>query len=127
MIEYAIDIKGLNKTYKGTKKAPPNVALRDVDLQIPRGSIFGLLGPNGAGKTTTMKILTCYLPPTTGEVLVDGMDIAVDSLKIREKIGYLPESAPVYTDMTVKEYLLFAANMHNVFGKKLAVYGCKCK
>jgi ABC-2 type transport system ATP-binding protein len=85
-----------------------------VSFDMKRGEILGFLGPNGAGKTTTMRVLTCYLPPTSGSVQVDGLDVTTHSVAVRERIGYLPESAPSYADMNVLDYLLFVAEMRRV-------------
>lgn len=103
-----IRVKNVNKKYGEFQ------ALEDISFEIKKGEIVGLLGPNGAGKTTTMKIMTCYMAPTSGEVIIDGHDITDESLAIRKKIGYLPESAPLYMDMNVFEYLDYAADMQNV-------------
>lgn len=89
-------------------------ALKNVSFEIKAGEIVGFLGQNGAGKTTLMRILTSYLPATSGTVLIDGEDISKNSLAIRQKIGYLPENPPLYADMTVKDYLLFAAEIKGV-------------
>lgn len=107
-----IRVKNVNKKYGEFQ------ALEDVSFEIKKGEIVGLLGPNGAGKTTTMKILTCFMAPTSGEVVVDGHDVTDESLIVRKKIGYLPESAPLYMDMNVYEYLDYAADMLNVTKKK---------
>jgi len=80
---------------------------------------MGFLGPNGAGKTTTMRILTCYLPPSSGTVTIDGFDIAEASLEVRRRIGYLPELPPLYLDMTVESYLLFVAKIKGVASAQL--------
>ncbi len=113
----SIEVKQVTKVF-GTQKA-----LDQVSLSIHPGEIVGLLGPNGAGKSTLMKIITCYLPPTEGEVIVCGHDIFEESLKVREKVGYLPEHNPLYLDMYVKEYLEFIAGIHKIKGdirKKVA-------
>ena len=89
-------------------------ALKDVSFTIGKGEIVGFLGQNGAGKTTLMRILTSYLPATAGEVIIGGKNVAKDSLAVRRKIGYLPETPPLYPDMTVKDYLLFAAQLKDV-------------
>ncbi|MCP4648460.1 MAG: ABC transporter ATP-binding protein [PVC group bacterium] len=89
-------------------------ALKDVSFTIGKGEIVGFLGQNGAGKTTLMRILTSYLPVTSGEVLIDGKNVARDSLIVRKKIGYLPETPPLYLNMTVKAYLLFAAQLKDI-------------
>ena len=89
-------------------------ALKDVSFEISKGEIVGFLGQNGAGKTTLMRILTSYLPASSGTVMIDGDDIAKNPLTIRQKIGYLPETPPLYTNMTVKDYLKFAAEIKDV-------------
>lgn len=89
-------------------------ALKDISFEIGRGEIVGFLGANGAGKTTLMRILTSYLPATSGEVIIAGVDVAKDSLAIRRKIGYLPETPPLYSNMTVRDYLKFAAELKDV-------------
>jgi len=104
----SIIVKNISKLY-GEQKA-----LDEVTLEISPGNIVGLLGPNGAGKTTLMKILTCFIPPTTGEATVDGLDIFEDSLEIRKIIGYLPENNPLYEEMYVREYLEFVGGIHKI-------------
>ena len=89
-------------------------ALRDVSFTIGKGEIVGFLGQNGAGKTTLMRILTSYLPVTSGEVIVGGENVNVNSLAVRKKIGYLPETPSLYLNMTVRDYLLFAAQLKDV-------------
>jgi ABC-2 type transport system ATP-binding protein len=89
-------------------------ALDEVSFLIKPGEIVGLLGPNGAGKSTLMKIITCFIPPTDGEVSVCGYDIFEESLRVREKVGYLPEHNPLYLEMYVREYLEFIAGIHNI-------------
>jgi ABC-2 type transport system ATP-binding protein len=86
----------------------------DVSFSIKKGEIVGFLGPNGAGKTTTMRILSGFFPPSRGKAKVAGFDVFKDSLKVRERIGYLPESNPIYTDMLVIEYLNFVAEVKGV-------------
>jgi ABC-2 type transport system ATP-binding protein len=86
-------------------------ALDDVTFEVKPGEIVGLLGPNGAGKSTLMKIITCFIPPTDGEVSVCGHDIFEESVKVREKVGYLPEHNPLYLEMYVKEFLEFIAGI----------------
>jgi ABC-2 type transport system ATP-binding protein len=104
----SIEVKQVTKIY-GEQKA-----LDQVSLSIRPGEIVGLLGPNGAGKSTLMKIITCFIPPTDGEVLVCGHDIFEESLAVREKVGYLPEHNPLYLDMYVREYLEFIAGVHKI-------------
>lgn len=107
----SISVKKITKLY-GKQKA-----LDNVSFEIKSGEIVGFLGPNGAGKTTMMKILTCFLPPTSGEASVCGFDIYESDLEIKKRIGYLPENNPLYTDMYVREYLTFIAGIHKM-GKK---------
>jgi ABC-2 type transport system ATP-binding protein len=97
-----------------TKKYGPTRAVNDISFQVKTGEILGFLGPNGAGKTTTMKILTCFMPPSEGTVTIDDLDVFEDSLAVRRKIGYLPESAPMYTEMNVAEYLSFVAGVRGI-------------
>lgn len=90
------------------------LAVSDVSFQIGRGEIVGLLGHNGAGKTTIMKMMTGYLEPTSGQVLIEGAEVRPDSATTRRRIGYLPENCPVWPDMTVLEYLDYQASLHGV-------------
>ena len=96
-------------------------ALKDISFEINKGEIVGFLGLNGAGKTTLMRILTSYLPATSGTVIIGGKDVARDSLAIRKKIGYLPETPPLYSNMTIRDYLKFAAQLKDVSPKRLCV------
>ncbi len=96
-------------------------ALKSVSFEIGKGEIVGFLGKNGAGKTTLMRILTSYLPPTSGKVLIAGQDIGKNSLTIRRKIGYLPENPPLYPNMSVREYLKFAARLKDIPAKETRV------
>jgi ABC-2 type transport system ATP-binding protein len=89
-------------------------ALDKVNFEVKRGEVVGFLGPNGAGKSTTMRILTCFISPSTGSAKVNGYDVFDDSLEVRRSIGYLPQRAPLYTDMTVWEYLKFAAEIRGL-------------
>jgi ABC-2 type transport system ATP-binding protein len=93
-------------------------AVKNISFEINPGEIVGFLGQNGAGKTTLMRILTSYIPASSGTVLIDGEDISKYSLAIRQKIGYLPETPPLYPHMTVKDYLLFAAEIKDVPSSK---------
>jgi ABC-2 type transport system ATP-binding protein len=104
----AITVRNLTKFYGHEK------AISDISFDVKTGEILGFLGPNGAGKTTTMKIITCYMPPTSGTVDVDGYSVADHSLEVRRKIGYLPEMNPLYLDMNVLEYLQYAAQLHGL-------------
>ena len=108
-----IKIQHLTKSYNG------NVAVNDLSLEIRPGRIYGLLGPNGAGKSTTMNIMTGYLAATSGTVTVNGFDIFDDPKSAKKAIGYLPEQPPVYPDMTVTEYLHFAAELKEVPKKEI--------
>jgi ABC-2 type transport system ATP-binding protein len=103
-----IKISNLTKEYNGVK------ALDNISLEVQQGEILGFLGPNGAGKTTTMKIITGFIAPTSGKVLIDNNNVQEDSLAIRRKIGYLPENNPLYDDMRVHEYLEFIAGMREL-------------
>ncbi len=96
-----IEVKNLTKRFGRV------TAINGVSFEVGKGEIVGLLGPNGAGKTTTLRILSCYVPATGGDALVGGADVFTDSLAVRSKVGYLPESVPLYTDMRVVEYLRF--------------------
>ena len=104
----SISIKNLTKIY-GEQKA-----LDNINIEIEQGQIVGLLGPNGAGKSTMMKILTCFIPPTEGEVKVCGYDIFDNPMQVRANIGYLPEQNHLYYDMYVREFLMFIAGIHKI-------------
>ncbi|HXZ86975.1 MAG TPA: ATP-binding cassette domain-containing protein [Candidatus Binataceae bacterium] len=108
-----IEVKNLTKAYGSF------VAVRDVSFKAEDGQILGFLGPNGAGKTTTMRIITGYMPATSGTVLINGLDIFSNSLEARRLIGYLPENPPLYPDMRVDGYLHFVAKLRGV--KRAAV------
>ena len=95
-------------------------ALFDASFDVRQGEVLGLLGPNGAGKSTTLKILTTYLQPNEGRVLVDGTDVALDPIAVRRRMGYLPETAPLYPEMTVAEYLSFCGRARGLSGRRLA-------
>lgn len=103
-----IEIKNITKSY-GSKKA-----LNNISFTVNKGEILGFLGPNGAGKSTTMNIITGYLSPSDGSVTVDGFDTVKNSYECRKRIGYLPETPPLYTDMTVDEYLDFVYDIKKV-------------
>jgi ABC-2 type transport system ATP-binding protein len=90
------------------------IAVDDITFQVAPGEILGFLGPNGAGKTTTMRMLTGYTPPSSGRVTIEGYDVMNQSLEARRQVGYLPETVPLYTDMTVRSYLKFQATIHGV-------------
>ncbi|HZT70954.1 MAG TPA: ATP-binding cassette domain-containing protein [Terriglobia bacterium] len=97
-----------------TKRYGPTLAVSDVSFEVQKGEILGFLGPNGAGKTTTMRIITGFLPPSSGRVRVAGYDIADEPIAAKKCLGYLPENPPVYTDMTVNEYLAFVGRIKSV-------------
>jgi len=97
-----------------TKNFGPISAIRNVSFKVEPGEILGFLGPNGAGKTTTMRILTCFIPATSGAARVAGFDVFTQSLDVRRRIGYLPERAPIYKDMTADGYLNFVARIKGV-------------
>ncbi|MBN1642998.1 MAG: ATP-binding cassette domain-containing protein [Anaerolineae bacterium] len=103
-----IDVQGVSKAYG------PVQALRDVSFHVAAGEVIGLLGPNGAGKTTMMKILTGYLQPDEGEATIDGLDVLTDTLEVQKRIGYLPENAPLYPEMSVQAYLSMIAELRQV-------------
>ncbi|MDM7914785.1 MAG: ATP-binding cassette domain-containing protein [Candidatus Eisenbacteria bacterium] len=103
-----IEVRGLRKTFG------PTVAVDDVSFDVQKGEVLGFLGPNGAGKTTTMRILTCYIPADQGTARVAGFDTETESIEVRKRIGYLPESAPLYQDMEVTEYLGFVAQIRGL-------------
>lgn len=92
----------------------PRAAVHDLNFQIKKGEIVGFLGPNGAGKTTTMKILTGFMPASEGTATIAGFDVFDSPLEVKKNIGFLPETPPVYLEMTVKDYLEFAARLHQV-------------
>jgi ABC-2 type transport system ATP-binding protein len=108
----SIEVKNVSKFYG------EQAALNKVSFKVNSGEIVGFLGPNGAGKSTMMKIVTCFLTKSEGEVKVCGLDVETDSLEIRSKIGYLPEHNPLYLDMYIKEYLDFVAGIYKIKNKK---------
>ena len=97
-----------------TKRYGPTTAVDDVSFRVERGEILGFLGPNGAGKTTTMRVLTGYMPPTEGKAIVAGYDVFDHPLEAKRRTGYLPETPPLYPDMTVRDYLTFVARIKGV-------------
>lgn len=103
-----IQVEGLIKDY-GARRA-----LHSITFDTKQGEIVGFLGPNGAGKTTTMRILTGYMPPTDGTATVAGYDVVEESLEVRKRVGYLPETVPLYNDMTALEYLKFMADLRHI-------------
>ncbi len=110
----AVVARGVSKRYGST------VALASLDLEIRRGEVFGLLGPNGSGKTTFIRLLAGYLLPTAGKLEICGRDAVEDSLEARRLIGYVPEAAPVYGHMRVREFLAFMARLRGVAEAKVA-------
>jgi len=103
-----IDVKHLTKWYGRV------LAVDDISFQVEKGSIVGFLGPNGAGKSTTLKILTCYIPATSGKVTIAGFDVLGESLEVRRNIGYMPEAVPLYPEMRVNELLMFRAALRDI-------------
>jgi len=103
-----IKVEGLTKRYDRT------VAVRNIDFQVEKGQIVGFLGPNGAGKTTTMRILTCFMPPTEGTAQVAGYDVLEKPIEVKKRIGYLPETPPLYPEMEVQEYLTFVGKLKGI-------------
>lgn len=97
-----------------TKRYGSFTVVDDITFRVEKGQVLGFLGPNGAGKTTTLRILTCYLPPTSGTARIAGFDVQDESMEVRKRIGYLPENPPVYDDMTVLEYVTFCARVKGV-------------
>src|ERR1700757_4884413 len=104
----SIKVSSLTKIYD-TQRAVDNIS-----FELKKGEIVGFLGPNGAGKSTTMKIITTYLPATSGSVSVCGFDVHEQPMEVRKRVGYLPEANPLYTEMYVREYLEFSAGIHHL-------------
>src|SRR5882757_7022665 len=100
-----IEVENLTKRYAG------HTAVSGISFTVKRGEIVGLLGPNGAGKSTTMRILSCFLPATSGTVRVAGLDVFTDSMEVRRRIGFMPENNPLHQEMRVREYLKFRARI----------------
>jgi ABC-2 type transport system ATP-binding protein len=111
----SIELQGLTKIYSHQR------AIDNISFNIGKGEVVGFLGPNGAGKSTTMKILSGYIPQSSGKAYVMGMDIAKEPLKIKQKIGYLPELNPLYGDMYITEYLQFNADIYGIKNPKSAI------
>jgi ABC-2 type transport system ATP-binding protein len=109
-----ITVKSLTKRYART------VAVDHISFEVQKGQIVGFLGPNGAGKTTTMRILTCFLPPSEGTANVAGFDVLEQPMEVKKRIGYLPESPPLYPEMEVREYLTFVGKLKGMSGASLA-------
>lgn len=108
-----ITVKELTRRYSRT------VAVNNISFNVDKGQIVGFLGPNGAGKTTTMRMLTCFLPPTSGTASIAGFDVLEQSLEVRRRIGYLPETPPLYLDMETGEYLRFVGRLKGLSGQEL--------
>lgn len=108
-----IEIRDLSKNY-GDRPA-----IKSLNFSVKKGEVVGFLGPNGAGKSTTMKIITGYMAPTSGEVKVAGFDVFENPIEVKKRIGYLPETPPVYQDMFVEDYLVFVANLKGVDKSKI--------
>ena len=111
----SIVVEGLLKNYGAQK------AVNDISFSISKGEIVGFLGPNGAGKSTTMKMISGYIASDAGRAQVCGIDVSVDPINVKKKIGYLPEANPLYLDMYVREYLDFIAGVHQILDKKKAI------
>jgi ABC-2 type transport system ATP-binding protein len=109
-----IEVKNLTKTYGSI------TAVDDVSFQVATGEAAGFLGPNGAGKTTTMRILTGFMPATSGTVTIEGFDVFKDSFEVRKRIGYLPETPPLYLEMTVRSYLRHVGKLKALASSKIA-------
>src|ERR1700737_2787927 len=108
-----ITVKELTKRYART------TAVDQISFEVARGQIVGFLGPNGAGKTTTMRMLTCFLPPTFGQATVAGFDVLEQPFEVKKRIGYLPETPPLYPEMRTAEYLAFVGSLKGLSGSEL--------
>src|SRR5579863_5796243 len=108
-----IKVEGLTKRYARA------VAVNDISFEVEKGQIVGFLGPNGAGKTTTMRVLTCFLPPSAGTATVAGFDVLEQPLEVKKRIGYLPESPPLYPEMETADYLRFVGKLKGLSGAEL--------
>src|SRR5215813_13023067 len=105
-----IKVEGLTKRYAR------KIAVDNISFEVQKGQVVGFLGPNGAGKTTTMRVLTCFLPPTSGSANVAGFDVQEQPFEVKKRIGYLPETPPLYPEMEVHEYLTFVARLKGLSG-----------
>src|ERR671927_679656 len=103
-----VKVENLTKRYAG------HTAIRDLSFEVGQGEILGFLGPNGAGKTTTMRILTGFMPASSGRAVVAGYDVFSQALAVRQRVGYLPENVPLYREMTVSGYLHFVAEVKGI-------------
>src|SRR5579884_3692453 len=108
-----IKVQGLTKRYGRA------TAVDHISFEVEKGQIVGFLGPNGAGKTTTMRILTCFLPPSSGTAMVAGFDVLEEPLEVKRRIGYLPETPPLYLEMRTGEYLSFVGRLKGLSGNEL--------
>src|SRR5437879_7641445 len=108
-----ISIKDLSQRYART------TAVDHISFEVEKGQIVGFLGPNGAGKTTTMRMLTCFLPPSSGTATVAGFDVLEASFEVKKRIGYLPEAPPLYLEMRTAEYLKFVGGLKGLYGADL--------
>ncbi len=108
------------KVERLTKRYGSTTAVRNISFEVEKGEIVGFLGPNGAGKTTTMRILTGFLPPTEGTASIDGLDVQEQPIEVKRRIGYLPESPPLYPEMTVRDYLEFVARLKGIASADVA-------
>ncbi len=119
-----IKVEGLTKRYART------VAVNNISFEVEKGQIVGFLGPNGAGKTTTMRILTCFLPPTEGSAEVAGFDVTKEPMAVKRRIGYLPETPPLYPEMEVEEYIEFVGRLKGMakgnLGKRIDEVSARC-
>src|SRR6202043_112604 len=111
--KHMITVKGLTKRYAHT------TAVDQISFDVQKGQIVGFLGPNGAGKTTTMRILTCFLPPSSGTATVAGFDVLEQPMEVKKRIGYLPETPPLYPEMETAEYLRFVGKLKGLSGAEL--------
>jgi len=102
-----------------TKRYARHTAVDHISFQVEKGQIVGFLGPNGAGKTTTMRMLTCFLPPTSGAATVAGFDVLEQAMEVKKSIGYLPETPPLYPEMRTEEYLSFVGSLKGLRGLEL--------
>src|ERR1700678_145518 len=108
-----ISVKELSKRYART------TAVDQISFEVAKGQIVGFLGPNGAGKTTTMRMLTCFLPPSAGTATVAGFDVLEQPMEVKKRIGYLPETPPLYPEMETAEYLRFVGKLKGLAGTEL--------
>src|SRR6184192_4284777 len=105
-----IEVRNLHKSFGATR------AVNGVSFKVEHGEVLGFLGPNGAGKSTTMRMITGFIPPSDGKVSVGGYDVATNPIPAKRLLGYLPENAPVYVDMTVRSFLGFCAELSGLHG-----------